>query len=138
MSNLFINRELKDEIISQSHYFPVITVTGPRQSGKTTLCKQLFPDYHYVNLEDIAKTEIIKQNPKAFLKNYAQGLIVDEAQQYPDLFSYVQVVVDEYPQSHIILTGSSNFALLERVTQSLAGRTAVLTLLPLSLSELGK
>ena len=138
MANLFINRDLKDEIISQSRYFPVITITGPRQSGKTTLCKQMFPDYHYVNLEDIAKTEIIKQNPKAFLEIHSQGLIVDEAQQYPDLFSYVQVVVDENPDSHIVLTGSSNFALLQSVTQSLAGRTAVLTLLPLSLSELGK
>ena len=138
MTNLFINRDLKDEIINQSRYFPVITITGPRQSGKTTLCKQMFPDYHYVNLEDIAKTEIIKQNPKAFLEIHSQGLIVDEAQQYPDLFSYVQVVVDENPESHIVLTGSSNFALLQRVTQSLAGRTAVLTLLPLSLSELGK
>ncbi len=138
MTNLFINRDLKDEIISQSRYFPVITITGPRQSGKTTLCKQMFPDYHYVNLEDIAKTEIIKQNPKAFLEIHSQGLIVDEAQQYPDLFSYVQVVVDENPESHIVLTGSSNFALLQSVTQSLAGRTAVLTLLPLSLSELGK
>ena len=138
MTNLFINRDLKDEIISQSRYFPVITITGPRQSGKTTLCKQMFPDYHYVNLEDIAKTEIIKQNPKAFLEIHSQGLIVDDVQQYPDLFSYVQVVVDENPESHIVLTGSSNFALLQRVTQSLAGRTAVLTLLPLSLSELGK
>ena len=138
MTNLFINRDLKDEIISQSRYFPVITITGPRQSGKTTLCKQMFPDYHYVNLEDIAKTEIIKQNPKAFLEIHSKGLIVDDVQQYPDLFSHVQVVVDENPESHIVLTGSSNFALLQRVTQSLAGRTAVLTLLPLSLSELGK
>jgi predicted AAA+ superfamily ATPase len=102
------------------------------------LCKQMFPDYHYVNLEDIAKTEIIKQNPKAFLEIHSQGLIVDDVQQYPDLFSYVQVVVDENPESHIVLIGSSNFALLQRVTQSLAGRTAVLNLLPLSLSELGK
>jgi predicted AAA+ superfamily ATPase len=138
MANLFINRDLKDEIINQSRYFPVITITGPRQSGKTTLCKQMFPDYHYVNLEDIVKTEIIKQNPKAFLENHSKGLIVDDVQQYPDLFSYVQVVVDENPESHIVLIGSSNFALLQRVTQSLAGRTAVLTLLPLSLSELGK
>lgn len=138
MGDLFINRDLKEEIIKQSSYFPVVTITGPRQSGKTTLCKQMFPDYHYVNLEDIAKTEIIKQNPKEFLQNHLQGLIVDEAQQYPDLFSYVQVVVDENPNAHIILTGSSNFALLQKVTQSLAGRTAVLTLLPLSLSELGK
>jgi predicted AAA+ superfamily ATPase len=138
MANLFIDRDLKEEIISQSRYFPVITITGPRQSGKTTLCKQMFPDYHYVNLEDIAKTEIIKQNPKAFLEIHSQGLIVDDVQQYPDLFSYVQVVVDENPESHIVLIGSSNFALLQRVTQSLAGRTAVLTLLPLSLSELGK
>ena len=81
----------------------------------------MFPDYHYVNLEDIVKTEIIKQNPKAFLENHSKGLIVDDVQQYPDLFSYVQVVVDENPESHIVLIGSSNFALLKRVTQSLAG-----------------
>ena len=68
MTNVFINRDLKDEIISQSRYFPVITVTGPRQSGKTTLCKQMFPNYHYVNLEDIVNTEIIKQTESIFRK----------------------------------------------------------------------
>lgn len=138
MNNLFIDRELKGEILKHFQYFPVLTITGPRQSGKTTLCKNIFPNFHYVNLEDIAKTEIIKQNPKEFLQNYSSGLIIDEAQQYPDLFSYIQVVVDETPDAHFVLTGSSNFSLIQRVTQSLAGRTAVLTLLPLSLSELGK
>ena len=138
MSNLFINRELKNTILSHSQYFPVLTITGPRQSGKTTLCKNIFPDYHYVSLEDITRTEVIKQNPKSFLQDHISGLIIDEAQQYPELFSYIQVVVDENPNAHIVLTGSSNFSLIQRVTQSLAGRTAVLTLLPLSLSELGK
>lgn len=138
MDNLFINRELKNTVLRYSQFYPVLTMTGPRQSGKTTLCKNIFPDYHYVSLEDITRTEIIKQNPKKFLQSHIAGLIIDEAQQYPELFSYIQVVVDENPNAHIVLTGSSNFSLIQRVTQSLAGRTAILTLLPLSLSELGK
>ena len=137
MNNLFIDRELKDEIIRLSQHFSVLTITGPRQSGKTTLCRNLFSNYHYVNFEDIATSEIIKANPKEYLKQHLAGLILDEVQQYPELFSYVQVVADDNPKAHFILTGSSNFALMQKVTQSLAGRSAVLTLLPLSLSELG-
>lgn len=121
-----------------SAYYSVIVVTGPRQSGKTTLCRQLFPEYHYVNLEDVSLREQIMLEPKAFLRQYIGGLIVDEAQLYPEIFSYVQVVVDESESAKLILTGSSNFSLLQGITQSLAGRAATLTLLPLSLRELHK
>ncbi len=136
MSKAFINREIESEISRLSQFFPVLVITGPRQSGKTTLCKNLFGKYHYVNLENIALREQIALSPLDFLNQYATGLIIDEAQQYPELFSYIQVVVDENPESRIILTGSSNFSLMEDVTQSLAGRVALLTLLPFSLHEI--
>ena len=118
-------------------YFKVVTITGPRQSGKTTLCKQLFPDYEYVNLEDMSVREQASIDPKAFLSAFTSGVIIDEAQNYPELFSYLQVVSDANPERRYIITGSSNFSLLESITQSLAGRAAILTLLPLSLQELG-
>ncbi len=133
----WIARELKDEITALSAYFQVLTITGPRQSGKTTLCRNLFPEYAYVNLEDVEIRERIQRDTKSFLEHYPEGLIIDEAHHYPDLFSYVQVCVDEHPERKFILTGSSNFSLLQNITQSLAGRTAVLNLLPLSLHELG-
>lgn len=133
----WIERELKDEITALSAYFQVLTITGPRQSGKTTLCRNLFPEYAYVNLEDVEIRERIQRDTKLFLEHYPEGLIIDEAHHYPDLFSYVQVYVDEHPERKFILTGSSNFFLLQNITQSLAGRTAVLNLLPLSLRELG-
>lgn len=133
----WIARELKDEITALSAYFQVLTITGPRQSGKTTLCRNLFPEYAYVNLEDVEIRERIQRDTKSFLEHYPEGLIIDEAHHYPDLFSYVQVYVDNHPERKFILTGSSNFSLLQNITQSLAGRTAVLNLLPLSLRELG-
>ncbi len=133
----WIARELKDEITALSAYFQVLTITGPRQSGKTTLCRNLFPEYAYVNLEDVEIRERIQRDTKSFLEHYPEGLIIDEAHHYPDLFSYVQVYVDNHPERKFILTGSSNFSLLQNITQSLAGRTAVLNLLPLSLHELG-
>ena len=115
----------------------MIVLTGPRQSGKTTLCKQVFNNYHYADMDDIAAREQIMASPKAFLQQYAGGIIIDEAQQYPELFSYIKVVADEAPGSRFVVTGSSNFALME-IAESLAGRAATLTLLPLSLDELGK
>ncbi len=136
MESFYIKRTLEKELTRLSGLYNAVVVTGPRQSGKTTLCKNVFANYHYVNLEDAGLREQIALEPKAFLKQYAAGLIIDEVQQYPELFSYIQVVVDEFPEAHFILTGSSNFALLAKVTQSLAGRAATLTLLPLALSEL--
>lgn len=138
MNNELIYRNLTDEINRLIPHFPVITITGPRQSGKTTLCKELFPDYIYINLEDANLREQIQRDTKGFLEQYPKKLIIDEAHHYPELFSYIQVLVDPDPERRFILTGSSNFSLLANITQSLAGRTAILTLLPLSLRELGK
>jgi len=132
-----IDRELANEVLRLAEGFKVIAVTGPRQSGKTTLCKAVFPAYEYFNLENPTVIEEIKQNPPEFLRKYAKnGVVFDEAQKYPDLFSYIQVCADENPDYRFVLTGSSNFMLLEKITQSLAGRVALLTLLPLSYSEL--
>lgn len=137
MYNKLIDRKIECEIINLSKYFPVITITGPRQSGKTTLCKQLFPGFVYINLEDVEIREQIQQDTKAYLNQHPQGMIIDEAHHYPDLFSYIQVIVDQDPSRKFVLTGSSNFSLLENITQSLAGRTYIFTLLPLSMHELG-
>lgn len=138
MNNDLIYRNLTGEIERLIPYFPVITITGPRQSGKTTLCKELFPDYTYINLEDADLREQIQRDTKRFLENYPKKMIIDEAHHYPELFSYIQVLVDSDADRHFILTGSSNFSLLANITQSLAGRTAILTLLPLSLREIGE
>lgn len=132
-----ISRKLENELFRETKYYPVITITGPRQSGKTTLCKSLFSDYGYFNLEDIVLLSHIKEDPKSFLNENRKGVIIDEVHHYPELFSFIQVIVDQHPQRKFILTGSSNFSLLQKITQSLAGRTALFTLLPLSLHELG-
>ena len=134
---MLINRNLKEVIVHAIPFFPVITITGPRQSGKTTLCKNLFPDMPYINLEMTQVREQIMQDTVGFLDHYPAGLIIDEAHHYPGLFSYIQVAVDENPDRKYVLTGSSNFSLLEKITQSLAGRTALFTLLPFSFRELG-
>lgn len=141
MNKTLINRELKNTLKQYFTYFPVITLTGPRQSGKTTLCRTTFPDMPYVNFEDVSLLAEVRSNPKAFLERFPKGVIIDEAQNYPEIFSYLQVAVDEgifrgENDCHYIVTGSNNFALMEKVTQSMAGRTAVMTLLPLSTSEL--
>ena len=131
-----INRELKEELLRVSEDFPVLILTGPRQSGKTTLCKMAFPDYSYVNLENPDTREKIVADPMTFLKGNRSGMILDEAQRYPDMFSYIQVLVDEDKSMRFILSGSINFTLMEKITQSLAGRAALMTLLPLSIKEL--
>lgn len=138
LKNDFLKRQLQVELERLIDLYSVIVVTGPRQSGKTTLCKKQFSAYHYVNLENISTREQIQTAPKAFLEQYSEGLIIDEAQHLVELFSYIQVVVDEDSSAKFVLTGSSDFSLMQGITQSLAGRAAVLTLLPLSLQELGK
>ena len=135
--NEYIKREIKDTIIDTCQYFSAIVITGPRQSGKTTLCKTIFPDFDYVNLEDLSLREQISIDPKKFLETHSANLIIDEAHNLPELLSYIQVTIDEYPDRRYVITGSSNFSLLEKITQSLAGRAALFTLLPLSMSELG-
>lgn len=120
-----------------SKVWSVISVTGPRQSGKTTLCKMAFPEYDYVNLEDVAMRSVVQSDIKAFLLSHPNGLIIDEAQHLPEIFSYIQVVVDEDKSLRYVLSGSSDFLLMQSITQSLAGRVAVERLLPLSIEELG-
>jgi predicted AAA+ superfamily ATPase len=137
MYKKFINRKLEGEIKRLNSYFPVIVLTGPRQSGKTTLSKKLFENFHYIDVTRITDRQLIETNPENFLKQYASGLIIDEVQNYPELFPYIKIVSDELPDSNFILTGSNNFSLMEKVTESLAGRAATLVLTPLSLCELG-
>ena len=117
--------------------FPVVTVTGPRQSGKTTLVRALLPERPYVSLESPAQREFARQRPAEFLQQFPNGAVIDEAQQAPELFSELQSVVDSAGRMGLfVLTGSQNLSLLSRVTQSLAGRTALVELLPLSIGEL--
>lgn len=131
-----INRTLEDAIRENLNYFSVVTVTGPRQSGKTTLIKSMFPELPYFSLENPDTKEMAMTDPVAFLAQGTGGMILDEVQNTPVLLSYLQGVVDEHPQRKFILSGSSQFSLQSSITQSLAGRTAVLELLPLSLQEL--
>ena len=117
--------------------FPVVTLTGPRQSGKTTLVQTVFPAYEYVSLESPEQRNFALVDPVGFLKQFNGPVILDEVQRAPDLFSYIQILVDKVGSpGQFILTGSQNFLLLSKISQSLAGRTAVLHLLPFSHSEL--
>jgi hypothetical protein len=120
--------------------YPVVYLTGPRQSGKTTLARTAFPDFVYVNAEDLQNQASIQEDPHGFLRQMEgeKGVIVDEAQRVPELFSYLQQVVDERRAGPFVLTGSQQFLLAERISQSLAGRAAVLQLLPLSIAELAR
>ncbi len=130
-------RRLAPRLKELAEMFPVVTLTGPRQSGKTTLVREVFSDKPYVNLEAPDVREIAEADPRGFLGQYPNGCILDEVQNLPDLLSYIQIIVDESPSNgRYILTGSENFSLSESISQSLAGRTAVLTLLPMSLAEL--
>jgi uncharacterized protein len=117
--------------------FPVVTVTGPRQSGKTTLVRTLVPTHPYVTLESPEQREFARRRPAEFLRQYPNGAVIDEAQHAPELFSQIQVVVDESgAMGQFVLTGSHNLSLLSGITQSLAGRTALMELPPLALAEL--
>ena len=131
-----IERILATKMISLAQKFQVITLTGPRQSGKTTLVRAVFPTLPYVSLEDPDIRQVALTDPRGFLSNYPAGAILDEIQNTPDLFSYIQTLVDQNRQVQFILTGSSNFLLIEKINQTLAGRTAVLHLLPFSFTEL--
>lgn len=116
--------------------FPIVALTGPRQSGKTTLARSCFPDFEYCNLEILALREEAQSDPQGFLARRSEGFILDEAQRAPELFSYLQGFVDERKKmGQVVLTGSQNFLLLESVSQSLAGRVALFELLPLQTSE---
>ncbi|EKE09570.1 MAG: hypothetical protein ACD_16C00135G0009 [uncultured bacterium] len=129
-------RELTPTLKKIANSFPAVFLTGPRQSGKTTLLKQIFPDYTYVSLERPDTLERIQSDPLGFLQNHDQKWIIDEAQRFPEIFSYIQDRIDQNPKkAHFILSGSQNFLLSQRISQTLAGRASVLELLPLTYHE---
>lgn len=134
----YIERDITSAIKTASNYFSVITLTGPRQSGKSTLLRHIFPDVPYRSMEEPDIRMTATSDPKGFLNNFQNGVVIDEVQRVPELLSYIQTIVDENAQRKFYLTGSSNLALLNNVTQSLAGRTAVFELLPLSLHEISE
>ncbi|MDE6416677.1 MAG: ATP-binding protein [Duncaniella sp.] len=136
MAEIYIHRTMSEAIEEASRYFPVVTLTGPRQSGKSTLFRHLFPSLPYESMEYPDTRLAAVSDPKGFLSSFKSGVIIDEVQHVPELLSYIQGIVDENPERKFYLTGSSQFALLKNVTQSLAGRTAVFELLPLSILEI--
>jgi predicted AAA+ superfamily ATPase len=132
-----IPRLLESRLLKLAAQFPVLTVLGPRQAGKTTLVRKAFPEKIYVSLENPDVLDFAISDPRAFLAQYPKGAILDEVQRAPDLLSYLQGIVDEKKEmGRFILTGSHNYLLQEKVVQTLAGRTALLTLLPFSVNEL--
>jgi len=132
-----LKRTLDKKLKEAAKHYPVVTLTGPRQSGKTSLVKMSFPNYDYISLEEPDNRAFALEDPRGFLSQFPEKVILDEIQRAPDLFSYIQTIVDTQDISgQFILTGSQNFLLLQKVSQSLAGRCAVLHLLPFSLSEL--
>lgn len=139
----YINRTIQPTIRRAFEIFPVVTVCGPRQSGKTTLCRKEFPALAYANMEDVGNRSFAFEDPMGFLMQFPDGVIIDEVQLVPDLFSQIQVIVDENRfrgnnKQKFILTGSSNFSLLPNLRQTLAGRTGVYTLLPFSTGEIAR
>lgn len=132
-----IARHAADTVRRLAKGFPVLCVTGPRQSGKTTLAKACFPDQPYLSLEDPDIARLAREDPRGLLSAYRDGLILDEAQAVPEIFAYLKTAVDADPRpGKYIVTGSQQFGLLAGVTESLAGRAAFLTLLPFSAAEL--
>ena len=133
-----IRRDAEKTVERLAEQFPVVAITGPRQSGKTTLAKMVFPEKRYVSLDDTDMREIALSNPKDFLKAFPDGAIIDEAQKVPGLFDAIKLIVDEneHCPGKYILTGSSQFRLKENITDSLAGRIGMITLLPFSIEEL--
>ena len=134
-----INRDLTNKLIISGTSYPIVTLTGPRQSGKSTLLKNCLPDYKYVSLEDIDMRQFAQNDPRGFIATYPDKTIIDEAQRVPDLFSYLQTHIDaQGKEGMYYLAGSHNFLLMQSIGQSLAGRTAILKLLPFSHTEMGQ
>ena len=132
-----INRKIENKLVKMATKFPILAITGPRQSGKTTLCQKLFKKYRYISLENLDNKEYAISDPKGFLEEYNDKVIIDEAQNAPELFSYIQGMVDESGKTgQYILTGSQNFLLLSKISQTLAGRVYIYHLLPFSHNEL--
>lgn len=133
--NLYLTRSIEDVITEASQYFSVISVTGPRQSGKSTLMKHLFPDIPKYSLKDVNIREFAEHDPIAFLRQHPKGMFIDEVQKVPLLLEYIQGIVDDDPDTQFLLTGSSNFELLSHLSESLPGRAGVYELLPMTYSE---
>jgi uncharacterized protein len=132
-----IGRHIENKILDAVKNYPLVTLTGPRQSGKTTLIKKIFSGYDYVNMEDPETRKLAEDDPRGFFYGHKSGLIIDEAQRVPDLFSYIQAIVDEeQKEGRFILSGSQNFLLLKNISQSLAGRTSIFHLLPFTKREI--
>jgi hypothetical protein len=130
-------RLLTEYLIRDAGYYPVVTLTGPRQSGKTTLARAAFPSHRYLSLESIDQRRFAQEDPRGFLAGIKGPAILDEIQHVPDLFAYIQVAVDQDPTpGRFVLTGSQNFLLMAKVAQTLAGRCGILNLLPFSRAEL--
>lgn len=131
----YIHRSIETEIVQAAQYFSVISVTGPRQSGKSTLLKHLFPEYKKYSLKDVHVREFALNDPVAFLGQTTDGMFIDEVQKAPALLEYIQGIVDDHPERKFLLSGSSNFELLHNLSESLSGRAGVFELLPMSLGE---
>ncbi|MBK6997353.1 MAG: ATP-binding protein [Lewinellaceae bacterium] len=131
-----IPRVLSAQITELHRYYAIVSLSGPRQSGKTTLLRHQFPDLPYSSMEDPDQRRFALADPRGFLEQYPDGCIIDEAQLTPELFSYLQTRVDTNPGLKFLISGSQNFLLMEKVTQSLAGRVGLLTLLPFSQEEM--
>ena len=134
----YYNRTIEQKGIELSQHYPVVVLSGPRQYGKSTLVKQLFSSYKYVNLERIDDRLFAEQDPRAFLEQFKSAVIIDEIQYVPKLFSYIQAEVDEKSAAagQFILTGSCSLSILSCTAQSLAGRAAIFELLPLTQDEI--
>jgi predicted AAA+ superfamily ATPase len=132
-----IHRNISKHIVHLSKKFKSLTITGPRQSGKTTLAKHLFPDFRYVSLEELDTRDFAQSDPRSFLTQYGSKVIIDEIQRVPDLFSYLQTHLDEKSgNGQYIFTGSQNLLISKHVSQSMVGRTALVNLLPLEFTEI--
>lgn len=132
-----IQRTLQAKLCELAGYYPAVVVTGPRQSGKTTLCQMTYPEKPYVSLEALDTRDFAQKDPRGFLAEYADGAVVDEIQHAPGLLSYLQGDIDQRPDAgRFILTGSQHFGLSQSISQSLAGRCGILVLMPPSLEEL--
>lgn len=137
MTANYIHRDIESTILEASNYFQVITITGPRQSGKSTLLRHLFPSYDCYSMKDVHIREFAQNDPVAFLsQSKAEGMLIDEVQLVPQLLEYIQGIVDNNPNRKFALTGSSNFELLQTISESLAGRAGVFELLPMSMHEM--